>query len=118
MINNEDDKTLLNAFEIERKKTKDENIKDYDVFPDKVLLDKLRSSIIENIIDKEVPVGLSLESFINDQIDASIEGYDLTNLERSHIFNMIEDEIRNSKTNAEFAAQSVSNQYFSSNVRR
>ena len=93
MINNEDDKTLLNAFEIERKKTKDENIKDYDVFPDKVLLDKLRSSIIENIIDKEVPVGLSLESFINDQIDASIEGYDLTNLERSHIFNMIEDEI-------------------------
>lgn len=93
MKNDIDEKSLLNAFDIERKKPNEENINDYDVFPDKILLDKLRSKIIENIIDKEVPVGLSLESFINNQIDKSIEGYDLTNLERSHIFNMIEDEI-------------------------
>ncbi len=93
MKNDIDEKSLLNAFDIERKKPNEENINDYDVFPDKVLLDKLRSKIIENIIDKEVPIGLSLESFINNQIDKSIEGYDLTNLERSHIFNMIEDEI-------------------------
>ena len=86
-------KSLLNEFEIERTKTNDEVINDYDVFPDKVLLDKLRTKIIENIIDKEIPVGSSLESFINNEIDKSIEGYDLTNLERSHIFNMIEDEI-------------------------
>ena len=51
MKNDIDEKSLLNAFDIERKKPNEENINDYDVFPDKVLLDKLRSKIIENIID-------------------------------------------------------------------
>lgn len=89
----DENKSLLNAFAIERVKPTEEVVNDYDVFPDKSLLDKLRSKIIENIIDKEIPVGISLEDFINTQIDQSIEGYDLSNLERSHIFNMIEDEI-------------------------
>ena len=34
-----------------------------------------------------------LQQFINDEIDKSIEGYDLTNLERSHLYNLIDNEI-------------------------
>ena len=86
-------KSLLDAFEIERTKNNEEIIKDYDVFSDKNLLEKLRTKIIENIIDKEIPEGINIKDFINNEIDKSIEGYDLTNLERSHIYNMIEDEM-------------------------
>lgn len=86
-------KSLITAFDIEKTKINEDILNDYDVFKDKELLESLRTKIIENVIDKEVPVGKNLKDFINDEIDKSIEGYDLTNLERSHIFNMIEDEI-------------------------
>lgn len=86
-------KSLISAFDIEKTKVNEDILNDYDVFKDKELLESLRTKIIENVIDKEVPVGQNLKDFINDEIDKSIEGYDLTNLERSHIFNMIEDEI-------------------------
>ena len=86
-------KSLINAFEIERKNNDEEILNDYDIFPDKSLLESIRSKIIENIIDKEIPDGKNLKDFINEEIDNSIEGYDLSNMERSHIFNMIEDEI-------------------------
>ena len=102
-----ENKSLLNAFAIERVKPTEEVVNDYDVFPDKSLLDKLRSKIIENIIDKEIPVGISLEDFINSQIDQSIEGYDLSNLERSHIFNMIEDEINGNGPLSELLKEEV-----------
>lgn len=86
-------KSLLSAFEIERQKKVNEYVKDYEIFKDKDLLEKLRSKIIENIIDKEVPTGSDINDFINTEIDKCIEGYDLSNIERNHIFNMIEDEI-------------------------
>ena len=86
-------KSLLSAFEIERQKKVNEYVKDYEIFKDKDLLEKLRSKIIENIIDKEVPTGSDINDFINTEIDKCIEGYDLSNIERNHIFNMIEYEI-------------------------
>lgn len=89
-------KSLVSAFDIEKTRINEDVLNDYDIFPDKDLLENLRTKIIENIIDKEVPEGQNLKDFINDEIDKSIEGYDLTNLERSHIFNMIEDEINGS----------------------
>lgn len=86
-------RSLFEAFEVEKKKIDEEVKNDFDIFPDKSLLETLRSNIIENIIDKDVPKDMSVRDFINREIDKGIEGYDLTNLERSHIFNMIEDEI-------------------------
>ena len=86
-------KSLIDAFEIERTKIKEDVINDYDIFPDKNLLDQLRTKIIEDIIDKDIPKDQDFKDFINNEIDKSIEGYDLTNLERSHIYNMIDDEI-------------------------
>ena len=89
-------KSLVSAFEIEKKKINEEVINDYDIFPDKELLEKLRTRVIENVIDKEIPEGMTLKQFIDIEIDREVEGYDLTNLERSHIFNMIEDEVNGS----------------------
>ena len=85
--------SLLEAFNIEKKKNDRVSLTDYDIFPDKKLLDTLRTKIIENLIDKEIPQDKLLQEFINDEIDSTIEGYDLTNLERSHLFNLIDDEI-------------------------
>lgn len=85
--------SLIEAFNIERKKTKFNDVSDYEVFPDKKLLDELRVKIVENLIDQEIPEDKLLQQFINDEIDKSIEGYDLTNLERSHLYNLIDNEI-------------------------
>ena len=70
-----------------------EEVSDYEIFKDKTLLDNLRSSIIQNIIDNKVPDEQDLNEYINDEIDKSLEGYDLSNLERTHIFNLIDNEI-------------------------
>ena len=86
-------KTLMEEFDVKVKSEEVTVISDYKIFDDKVLLDKLRSEIIENIIDKKMPDEDTLDTFVNDQIDKTLEGYDLTNLERSHIYNMIKDEI-------------------------
>ena len=85
--------SLIEAFNIERKKPKFNDVGDYEVFPDKKLLDELRVKIVENLIDQEIPEDKLLQQFINDEIDKSIEGYDLTNLERSHLYNLIDNEI-------------------------
>ena len=85
--------SLLDAFEIERKLSQTNIITDYDVFPDKKLLDSLRTRIVENLIDKKIPEDKVLNDFINEEIDATTEGYDLSNLERSHLFHLIDNEI-------------------------
>ena len=87
-------KSLMEAFEIEAKEKPSVRLmSDYEVFEDKALLDQLRTNIIQNIIDNNIPDGTVLTEYINDEIDKSLEGYDLTNLERSHIFNLIDNEI-------------------------
>lgn len=70
------------------------NIKnDYDVFQDKSLLDKFRDTIIQELIDNQIADDSVLTTYINEEIDAITEGYDLSNLERNHLFNLIENEI-------------------------
>ena len=64
-------KSLISAFEIEKTKVNEDVLNDYDVFPDKDLLEDLRTKIIENIIDKEVPEGQTLKDFINDDLSDS-----------------------------------------------
>lgn len=88
-------RTLSDVFEIEKKEAKiiDQSTSDYGVFKDKELLDNLRNKVIQNIIDNDVPDGEFLTEYINNEIDEALEGYDLSNLERGHIFNLIENEI-------------------------
>ena len=64
---------------------------DYDVFEDKNLLDEIRKQAIEHIID--LKDNRNQETVINEEIDRVLNGRDLTNLERSHIYNMIENEL-------------------------
>lgn len=85
--------SLRNIFEYADTKPKINIISDYDIFQDKELLDKLRTKIVENIIDKKIPENEVLSDYINAEIDHVIEGYDLSNLERSHLYNLIDNEI-------------------------
>ena len=86
-------RSLLEEFEITPKYNKTLNIKDYDIFPDKNLLDKLRNKIIQNLIDNKIEEDTTLETYINNEIDTTLEGYDLNVTERNHIFNLIQNEI-------------------------
>lgn len=85
--------TLTQAFNIKPKAPKIIDLKDYEIFHDKKLLDNLRNKIIQNLIDEKIPEGVFLEQYINDEIDQALMGYDLGNLERNHIFNLIQKEI-------------------------
>ena len=86
--------TLSEAFELGQNNViKNESRQDYEIFQDKKLLDTLRNNIIQNLIDNDIPNDKYLTQFINDEIDKTLEGYDLSNLERNHIFNLIENEI-------------------------
>lgn len=86
-------KLLTEAFNVKQTKTKIRDVSDYEVFADKTLLEELRIKIIENIIDRNVPADKDFSKFVNEIIESSLEGYDLNTLERSHIFNLIDDEI-------------------------
>ncbi len=86
----------LEEFEIENDQsvTKDDDtVNDYDIFKDKDLLDKFRNKIIQELIDNQIPDEKLLTQYINEEIDRITEGYDLSNIERNHIFNLIENEI-------------------------
>ena len=85
----------LEEFEIidERENNRSTDLNDYDVFKDKKLLDKFRDSIIQELIDNQIPDDKLLTQYINEEIDVITDGYDLTNLERNHLFNLIENEI-------------------------
>lgn len=85
--------SLRSEFDLDKKSKTYKSMSDYDIFSDKKLLDGLRTTIVENLIDNEMPKDINLYQWINDEIDKSIEGYDLTNLQRSHLFNLIDNEI-------------------------
>lgn len=86
-------RTLTEAFDIKPVQNRTSELTDYEIFPDKTLLDSLRNQIIQNIIDDKIPKDKQLKDYINDEIDRTLEGYDLSNLARAHIFNLIENEI-------------------------
>ena len=88
----ENKKSLLNEFNV-TELTKSPVINDYDIFSDKDFLDDIRKKIIESIIDNKIDDSVPLESYINDEIDKVLNGHDLTNLERSHIYNIIDNEL-------------------------
>lgn len=86
-------KRLVDLFEINVHSEQEPVLTDYEIFKDKELLDKLRDRIIQNLVDNKIPNNKKLDQYINDEIDIVLKGYDLTNLERGHIFNLIDNEI-------------------------
>ena len=86
-------KSFESIFSISQIESKVEDSKDYEIFEDKDLLDDLRSRIIQNIIDDNIPKQMNLNDYINSEIDKNLNGLDLSNEKRNHIFNLIDNEI-------------------------
>ena len=66
---------------------------DYQIFEDKKLLDDLRSRVIQNIIDNNIPKNMNLNDYINMEIDDCLNGKDIEDYKRNHVFNLIDNEI-------------------------
>ena len=86
-------KTLTEELEIKNNSGNINFIPDYDVFKDKELLDKLRSNIIQKLIDNPVYNNENAREIMDYQINSTLEGYNLSTLEKSHIYKLIENEI-------------------------
>ena len=87
-------KSLTEAFEVKPKiEINNENVKDYEVFGDKGLLESIRIKIVQNLIEENIPEDTLPEDYINNEIDSALVRYDLSNLERNHVFNLIQNEI-------------------------
>lgn len=84
-------KSFVQEFDVEEKNIKYTNIPDYDVFTNKKLLDELRVKIIQNLIDNSK--GNIDSNIVRKEIDKTLEGYDLSLIERSYINNLIDNEI-------------------------
>lgn len=85
-------KSLREEFDITRKKA-EYVINDYEIFDDKTLLDGLRSKIIQNLIDNNIPENQNLDVYIKDEIDKTLVGYDLTGVQRQYVYTLIDNEI-------------------------
>ncbi len=86
-------KKFRDVFEVNDQEAVYKNIADYDVFPNKVLLDELRVKIIENLIDNKLEDEETLKDYIYKQISESIEGYNLSSMERNYLYNLTMNEI-------------------------
>lgn len=84
---------LLTEFNVRKKEKPVVDVKDYAVFSDKEKLDALRAKIVQNLINNKIPENITLEQYINDEIDDVLQDYDLGALERNHICNLIQNEI-------------------------
>ena len=85
--------SLVNEFNAKKKEVVIDDVADYQVFPDKKKLELLRSKIVENLINNQIPSNVTLEEYINGEIDNTLEDYDLDARERNYIFNLIQNEI-------------------------
>ena len=86
-------KKFVEEFNVKIDASDIEQVSDYEAFQNKALLDELRNKIIQNLIDNNITKTGNMDDFIKEQISKTLEGYDLTNIERSYIYNLIDNEI-------------------------
>jgi pilus assembly protein CpaF len=86
-------KMLSDIFNLKKDAPIVKDISDYEVFSDKLLLDNIRKKVIKKLIDSGIKDKDKLITYMNNEIDKALEGYDLTNLERNHVFHLIENEV-------------------------
>lgn len=87
------EKKFVDEFNIDTQEYPAITINDYETFQNKKLLEELRNKIIQNLIDNNAINSSSMDDYVRTQIDKSLEGYDLSVIERSYIYNLIENEI-------------------------
>ncbi len=66
---------------------------DYEAFSDKELLEELRNKIIQGLIDKHTNENKMTSLAIRSEVDQAVAGYDLTIIERSYLYNLIDNEV-------------------------
>lgn len=66
---------------------------DYDLFPNKVLLDKIRVLSIQNIIDGNMGAYPDLKDYIKATITNTIVPFHLSNIETSYVYDLIANEL-------------------------
>ncbi len=66
---------------------------DYEAFSNKELLDELRNKIIQGLIDKHLKESNMTSIAIREEVDEAVEGYDLSIVERSYLYNLIDNEV-------------------------
>lgn len=86
-------KKFVDEFNVKIEETAFKEINDYDTFQNKKLLDELRNKIIQNLIDNNTSKVGTIDEYLKEEIDKTIEGYDLSVVERSYIYNLISNEI-------------------------
>ena len=84
-------KKFVEEFDIELKADDSINLNDYEAFENKELLDSLRNKIIEGLIDRNLEE-LSIFA-IREEVDNVVEGYDISIVERSFLYNLIDNEV-------------------------
>ena len=85
-------KSFSSEFFVDVKSSSPDIKTDYEIFENKDKLDEIRSIIIQNIIDNNIPKGYNINEYINYEIDRYL-GSDISNLKRSYVFNLIDNEI-------------------------
>ncbi len=86
-------KSFIQEFEVKDTEKRYTDIPDYEAFTNKELLDELRNRIIQNLIDNNTNGKIESPNYIRKEIDKTLEGYDLSIIERSYINNLIDNEI-------------------------
>lgn len=88
-----DGRKFVDEFAVKIEQPNLQVINDYDAFQNKELLEELRNKIIQNLIDHNASHSGTMDNFVKKEIDKTLEGYDLSNIERSYIYNLIDNEI-------------------------
>lgn len=86
-------KRLTDEFNVDIEESTYEETVDYEAFPNKPLLEELRNKIIQNLIDNNINNAKNLDDFVKKEIDRTLEGYDIGNVERSYLYNLIDNEL-------------------------
>ena len=86
-------KSFIEEFEVKEDIKTLRDIPDYEAFTNKKLLDELRNKIIQNLIDNNTNNQINNSNYVRNEIDKTLEGYDLSVIERSYINNLIDNEI-------------------------
>lgn len=86
-------KRFIEEFQMSTDEYPSISVNDYETFQNKKLLEELRNKIIQNLIDHNAINTSSMDDYIRMEIDKTLEGYDLSVIERSYIYNLIENEI-------------------------
>ena len=67
-------KKFVEEFDVQIETPEVAYVSDYEVFPNKILLDELRTKIIQNLIDNNITKARDMTDFVKTEIDKTIDG--------------------------------------------